>query len=90
MVIGAATSMVTAIITSTCTWVTSLVIRVMSDDAPNDATSWAENPVTRWNSSPRTSRPNDMATRAATRTAATAKNTCTTVTSSMRPPVRQM
>ena len=34
MVIGAATSSVHVISTSICTWVTSLVIRVMSDGAP--------------------------------------------------------
>ena len=50
--------------TSICTCVTSLVMRVMSDGAPKVATSWAEKSVTRWNSAPRTSRPNAIAARA--------------------------
>ena len=41
-VIGAATSNVQLISTNICTWVTSLVIRVMSDGAPNWPTSRAE------------------------------------------------
>ncbi len=61
-VMGAAMSRVHVMSTSICTWVTSLVIRVINDGAPNPATSWAENPVTRWNSSPRTSRPKAMPT----------------------------
>ena len=48
--IGAATSSVQIISTSICTCCTSLVMRVISDGAPNVATSWAEKSVTRWNS----------------------------------------
>ena len=47
IVIGAAMRSVHDIRTRTCTCVTSLVIRVMSDGAPNAATSWAEKSVTR-------------------------------------------
>ena len=64
IVIGAATSSVHDIRTRICTCVTSLVMRVISDGAPSAATSWAEKSVTRWNSAPRTSRPNAIATRA--------------------------
>ena len=64
IVIGAATSSVHDISTRICTCVTSLVMRVISDGAPKWATSWAEKSVTRWNSAPRTSRPNAIATRA--------------------------
>ena len=63
-VIGAATASVHAMTTSICTCCTSLVMRVMSDGAPNWFTSRAEKSVTRWNRSPRTSRPNPIATRA--------------------------
>lgn len=61
MVMGAATSSVQDIRTSICTWVTSLVMRVMSDGAPKLDTSWVEKPVTWWNSPDRTSRPKPMA-----------------------------
>ncbi len=42
MVMGAATSIVHPIRTSICTWVTSLVMRVMSDGAPKWPTSWVD------------------------------------------------
>ena len=41
-VIGAAMAIVAAITTSICTCCTSLVMRVISDGAPNDPTSRAE------------------------------------------------
>ena len=46
--IGAATSIVQVITTSICTCCTSLVVRVISDGAPNCPTSRAENSPTRW------------------------------------------
>ncbi len=55
--IGAATSMVQVITTSICTCCTSLVLRVISDGAPNCATSRAENSPTRWKIAARRSRP---------------------------------
>ena len=61
-VIGAATGIVQAITTSICTCWTSLVMRVISDGAPNWLTSRAEKSVTWWNRSLRTSRPKLMAT----------------------------
>jgi hypothetical protein len=67
-----------------------LVIRVISEGAPTAFTSWAEKPVTRWNSASRTSRPNPMAMREPQYTDSTAKVICTSVTASMSPPVRQM
>jgi hypothetical protein len=70
--------------------VTSLVMRVINDGAPKRATSCAEKSVTRWNRSRRTSRPNAIASREPKNTAATANTTCTSVTSSMMPPRRQM
>ena len=63
-------AMVQAITTSICTCCTSLVMRVMSDGAPNVPTSRAEKSVTWWKSAARTSRPKPIATRAPTRTAA--------------------
>ncbi len=90
MVMGAAISSVQDISTRICTWVTSLVIRVINEGAPNRATSCAEKSVTRWNSAPRTSRPKAMATLAPKYTAETANAICTRLTSSMTPPVRQM
>ncbi len=42
IVSGAAIIIVVARITSVCTWVTSFVVRVISDGAPNCPTSWAE------------------------------------------------
>ena len=61
--IGAATKSVQIMTTSICTCWTSLVIRVMSDDAPNVLTSAAENAVTPRNRAPRTSRPKLIAAR---------------------------
>ena len=86
IVIGAAMAIVQAITTSICTCCTSLVMRVMSDGAPNVPTSRAENSVTRWNRAARMSRPKPIATRAPTRTAATAKTTWTIANSSMTAP----
>ena len=59
-VTGAATSRVQVMNSSICTCCTSLVMRVMSDGAPNPFTSRVEKPVTRWNRPARTSRPNPM------------------------------
>ena len=42
IMIGAVTNSVSDIRTKTCTWVTSLVMRVISDGAPNWPTSRAE------------------------------------------------
>ena len=49
IVIGAAIAIVHAITTSICTCCTSLVMRVISDGAPNVPTSRAEKSVTWWN-----------------------------------------
>ena len=55
--IGAATSIVQEVSTSICTCWTSFVHRVISDGAPNRATSCVENSPTRWKTAARTSRP---------------------------------
>jgi len=55
--IGAATAMLIAIRTSIWTCCTSLVVRVISDGAPNWPTSRAEKLWTRSNSAARRSRP---------------------------------
>ena len=60
-VIGAATSSVHVISTSICTCCTSLVIRVISDGAPNWPISRAEKSVTWWKMPLRTSRPKPIA-----------------------------
>ena len=62
--IGAATSIVQVTSTSIWTCCTSLVLRVISDGAPNRLSSRAENAPTRWKTAERTSRPNPMAVRA--------------------------
>ena len=64
IVMGAATNSVHIITTSIWTCWTSLVIRVISEEAPKWLTSCAEKRVTPWNSPPRTSRPNAIAARA--------------------------
>ena len=61
--IGAATSIVQVSRTSICTCCTSLVLRVISDGAPNRLTSRAENSPTRWKIAARTSRPKPIAVR---------------------------
>ena len=60
-VIGAATSRVHVISTSICTCWTSLVIRVISDGAPNAPTSRAENDGDPMEEPLRTSRPKPIA-----------------------------
>ena len=77
IMIGADTATVQAISTSICTWVTSLVLRVISDGAPNSWTSRVENVPTRWNSAARRSRPRLIEVRAPNQTAATEHTTCT-------------
>jgi hypothetical protein len=62
IVMGAAMAMVHAITTSICTCWTSLVMRVMSDGAPNVPTSRVEKSVTLWNKPLRRSRPKLIAT----------------------------
>ena len=58
---GAETSSVHVMRTSICTCCTSLVVRVMSDGAPNFETSRSENSPTRTKIASRTSRPNAIA-----------------------------
>ena len=89
-VMGAATSIVHVMSTSICTCCTSFVMRVISDGAPNCCTSCAEKPVTWWKSAARTSRPKPIDACEPKYTAATAKTICTSVTTSMMPPTRQM
>ncbi len=76
--------------TSIWTCCTSLVMRVMSEGAPNSPTSRAENPVTLWNRSRRTSRPKLIAARAPQKVAAIENATCTSVMTSITPPSFQM
>ena len=90
IVIGAAMAIVQAITTSICTCCTSLVMRVMSDGAPNVPTSRAEKSVTWWKSAARRSRPKPIATRAPKYTAATAKTTWTSANRSIRAPRDRM
>ena len=74
IVIGAPIAIVQVITTSICTCCTSLVMRVMSDGAPNAPTSRAENSVTWWNRAARRSRPKPIATWAPKYTAAAANS----------------
>ena len=75
---------------SICTCCTSLVLRVMSDGAPNCATSRPENEPTRWKTAPRTSRPNDIAVLDAQATAITEQMIWRNEIASMTAPVRTM
>ena len=88
--IGAEIISVADTCTSICTCCTSLVLRVMSDGAPNCPTSRCENATTRWKRSPRRSRPIPIASREPKYTATMAQTTCTRLTPSMTPPVDQM
>ena len=87
---GAAIIIVATITSRSCTCWMSLVIRVVSDGAPNCVTSRPENPTTRRNRSRRTSRPNPIASRAANHIAAAANTTCTIDTTTISPPRRQI
>ena len=62
IVIGAPIAIVQVITTSICTCCTSLVMRVISDGAPNAPTSRAEKSVTWWKRLARRSRPKPIAT----------------------------
>ena len=62
---GALTSIVAPIIASIWTCCTSLVLRVISEPAPNCESSRSEKPLTRSNTSRRMSRPAAIAARAA-------------------------
>ena len=88
--IGAVTMRLAPMRTSICTCCTSFVERVMSDGAPNSATS---RELKRW-TAPKTrarmSRPAFIAMRAENQAAQIAAHTWTTLTSSIQPPVRQM
>ncbi len=90
IMIGAETAMVQAISTSICTWVTSLVLRVISEGAPNSWTSRFEKVPTRWKMAVRTSRPRLIDVRAPNQTALTDATTWTSVTISIIPPTRMM
>ena len=88
--IGAATSIVQEVSTSICTCWTSFVHRVISDGAPNRATSCVENSPTRWKTAARTSAPTPVAVRAPWCTAAIEQATCTRLISSISPPSRRI
>ncbi len=88
--IGAITTMVQLISTSICTCCTSLVLRVMSDGAPNRPNSRAENSPTRRSTASRTSRPTAMAVRAAKYTEPIEQPICTELIASITAPVVRM
>ena len=90
IVSGAEIIIVAAITISIWTCCTSLVMRVMRDGAPIAPTSRAENAVTWWKRSRRTSRPNPIATRAPCHTAIEANVIWTRAKHSITAPVRQM
>ncbi|SLI50461.1 Uncharacterised protein [Mycobacteroides abscessus subsp. abscessus] len=88
--IGAITSTVTDITTSSCTCCTSLVLRVISEGAPNRPTSRAEKVPTRCTSAARRSRPALIAAWAPRNTDEADATICTAVTASIHRPVCQM
>ena len=87
---GAAIIMVRPMSTSICTCCTSLVVRVISDGAPNSLTSLSENCSTLRKRLPRTSRPNAIAVRALKYTAITEITASTSERPSMNAPTRTM
>ena len=84
------TSIVAPIIASICTCCTSLVLRVMSDPAPNAEISRSENELTRSYTSRRMSRPAAMAARAAKNVATTDATIWPSEITSMNAPWLQM
>ena len=66
-----------------CTWVTSLVLRLIRVGAPNRESSWAENCPTRRNTEERTSRPSEADVCAPIRVAPIVATICTNETASM-------
>ena len=76
--------------TSIWTCCTSLVLRVISDGAPNVATSRPEYDDTLRNTSERRSRPKAMAVRDANHTATTEQPICSRETTSITAPRRMM
>ena len=73
-----------------CTWVTSLVLRLIRVGAPNLDSSWAENFPTRWNTDERTSRPSEAEVCAPMRVAPIVAMICTNEITSITPPVLMM
>ena len=82
--------MVAPIIASICTCWTSLVLRVMSEPAPNCESSRSEKPLTRSKTSRRMSRPAAIAARAAKYVAITEAVICPSEMTSMIAPRDQM
>ena len=90
IMIGTCTARVQPISESIWTCWTSLVLRVISDGAPNWATSRPEKAPTRWKTSARRSRPNDIAVRAEKATAMTEQTIWSSETPSITAPVCRM
>ena len=76
--------------TTCCTWVTSLVVRVINVAVPSSSNSRMENSVTRRNILLRKSRPNAEAVRAEMRVVQMAAATPTAATDIIMPPTRQI
>ncbi len=89
-VMGAATSMTSAMKVTCCTCWTSLVLRVMSEGAPNWPSSRVEKDRTCSTTPARRSRPTPIAVRAAAHVAQIWAAAWTALTTSMTPPTRQM
>ena len=87
---GAVTSMVSAIWTNSCTCCTSLVLRVIKEGVPKRFISVAENCWTRSKTALRTSRPKPIDALDANQTATIARMPTTTARASMTAPIRQM
>ena len=90
IVMGAETSMTSVIWIRVWTCCTSLVLRVISEGAPNLFNSRVEKLSVRWNRAARRSRPNCMAVFAPAHTAPIWAAAWMAESSSMTPPVRQM
>ena len=87
---GADTKSVQVMSTTICTCCTSLVVRVMSEGAPNWETSRSENSLTVLKMPLRRSRPSDIDTVAPKYTAVIAQTTCRRVIPSMTAPTMKM
>ena len=89
-IIGAVRIMVSRITSTFCTWLVSLVVRVISEAVLTVSNSCSENLPTWVKSRARTSRPKPTATRAAKNAAPIEAMAPAKVISSMTPPICRM
>ena len=86
-IIGAEIAMPSSMLSTCCTWVVSLVVRVISEAVLKWANWCTEKCATRPKMRSRTTRPKPVATFAEKKLPATAQAVPSTATSSIRPPI---